>query len=1417
MSTFKNTAAPIARFGKSGPGLELYEYLPRLEEYLEEAFGPPVYALRTGVDTAPRPPTREQVRATLTADGFSGAALDKAEGTTILELRKVYLRRKEEHEALVGKAFAAILNTLTVQGKEAVRSHEKFPAARASDNLVLLRAIVEETHDLTRGVGTSETAQQLRHRYHQLRQRTDQSLYSVYSEFAHILASLERAGDARLTQRERARDFIELLDDTRFGIMKVTLARNRAAAASNSTGDPDGIYPATLPAALSYAQNWERERLEHDGGTRAPRAARTGTAMVAESSRAAPVQQHHRGPRQDPARRGRLQRQSAPQRVHFPPDIRRRIEGQQRRPDTRPPDNHLRGHGTAVLTVQEALSEATLGVTDPDDDLHVLIDSGASHSVFRNGTILGSVKACTPVDITGVGGIRTVSLQGTYGAHLNVLYCPEAPANILSVSAVMAAYGATATFSAQEAVIMFPSGERICGARMGGLYVVHHREAATVLHATVSANAARFTAEQRRNATKAHRALEVLGFPSARDLADATRTGSIAELGITAQDVIRAGIIYGRHAADIAGKTTARAVQNSPEETIGVIEVAHQTLHVDIAFEDGVPGLIGVAKPLNVMLYSDLADNYTAASTTAAINDMAATLEARGFQIAKVVIDSDTRFGELRYPTERVAAGSHVSVAERAIRTIKERCRAVRASLPFSIPRQTARELVKYCVSLLNLFSSPGDGDPRSPRERATGIRPSMRQLRDLRFGDYVQVPNIQGDITRRSTVTPRTVGAIALRPTFNRQGAWYFARVDSGEVVTRASWIPLPTPADVIDRINALSMGRHRLPVAIRPSPPPDNEEPTATSPAEPTAVPADRVDADAPPSAPEQPPSEAADNDEEPDSEHEQQLRRSTRIAERMQAAALHVTLRKALETFGTPGLEAVRRELGQLLRRRVWTPVPRGTRTSSAPLPCQLFLREKVDAEGRVIRVKGRLVAGGHRQYRGTDDHASPTVATEALLTIIGIAGAQGHDFASMDVEAAYLEVDIDREMYMRLGPDIATHLLDMDPSYAEHRNPDGSIVVQLRKALYGTLQAAKLWYRRLSSVLTEDGFIENPYDACVFHKREDARLTLITVHVDDLLVTSSTPEGVDRVRTLLLSAFENVNVMRGQVDYLGMRLERHKGNIRLSMNGYITDCINEAAPVFDGKEQTAPAKSSLFEDDERSAALDADTAEKFHSLTAKLLYAAKRTRPDILTAVTYLCGKVSCPNATDLEKLKHLLGYIKRTKQHCIDFHRDRPVLINAYVDASYAPHDDGRSHGGLVIEIAGGCVCAISKKQTIVTKSSTEAELVAISDASNYILWLRQLIEIIGFKMPPTVIYEDNRSTLHLLESDKTHRKRSRHINARFFFIRDRVETGECTLVHLPGEDMVADLMTKPVEGPRLRRLCSGMMCVDHNA
>jgi hypothetical protein len=128
-------------------------------------------------------------------------------------------------------------------------------------------------------------------------------------------------------------------------------------------------------------------------------------------------------------------------------------------------------------------------------------------------------------------------------------------------------------------------------------------------------------------------------------------------------------------------------------------------------------------------------------------------------------------------------------------------------------------------------------------------------------------------------------------------------------------------------------------------------------------------------------------------------------------------------------------------------------------------------------------------------------------------------------------------------------------------------------------------------------------------------------------------------------------------------------------------------------------------------------------------------------------------------------------------------------------------------------MAGGCISAVSRKQELATKSSTEAELVAIADMSNNILWLRQMLIEMGYEQGATKILEDNVSTIALLTNGVTHRQSTRHVNMRYFFIRDRIKSGEIALEHIPGLLQVADMMTKQIDGAQLQRLCSQIMTI----
>ena len=141
-----------------------------------------------------------------------------------------------------------------------------------------------------------------------------------------------------------------------------------------------------------------------------------------------------------------------------------------------------------------------------------------------------------------------------------------------------------------------------------------------------------------------------------------------------------------------------------------------------------------------------------------------------------------------------------------------------------------------------------------------------------------------------------------------------------------------------------------------------------------------------------------------------------------------------------------------------------------------------------------------------------------------------------------------------------------------------------------------------------------------------------------------------------------------------------------------------------------------------------------------------------------------------------------------------------------MDASYGVHADLKSHTGCVIRIGRGPVYSKSTGQKLNTKSSTEAELVALSDSTNQIVWTRGFLEEQGYKMGPATVYQDNMSTIALVKNGKSNSDRTRHMAIRFFFVADRVASDEIKLEYMPTGEMLADILTKPLQGALFKKL-----------
>ena len=246
--------------------------------------------------------------------------------------------------------------------------------------------------------------------------------------------------------------------------------------------------------------------------------------------------------------------------------------------------------------------------------------------------------------------------------------------------------------------------------------------------------------------------------------------------------------------------------------------------------------------------------------------------------------------------------------------------------------------------------------------------------------------------------------------------------------------------------------------------------------------------------------------------------------------------------------------------------------------------------------------------------------------------------------------------------------------------------------------------------------------------------------------------------------------------------------------------------------------SPARKDLFEVDKSAKRLTGKRADRFHSVAAKLLYVSIRARMDILLPVEFLCTRVSKSTTQDEAKLLRLLEYINATLHLKYTLGADNLTKLRAWVDASYAVHPDQKSHtGGIMSFGTGGFVCK-SSKQKLNTKSSTEAELVGASDYLPNILSVKMFLEAQGYRLGETYFEQDNESAIKLEKNGRMSAgPRSRHINIRYFWIKDRVKQEHISIRHCPTEDMIGDFFTKPLQGSlfvRFRDVILGSKHVD---
>uniref|UniRef100_A0A2N9FJH4 CCHC-type domain-containing protein n=1 Tax=Fagus sylvatica TaxID=28930 RepID=A0A2N9FJH4_FAGSY len=448
-----------------------------------------------------------------------------------------------------------------------------------------------------------------------------------------------------------------------------------------------------------------------------------------------------------------------------------------------------------------------------------------------------------------------------------------------------------------------------------------------------------------------------------------------------------------------------------------------------------------------------------------------------------------------------------------------------------------------------------------------------------------------------------------------------------------------------------------------------------------------------------------------------------------------------------------QAMTEELQALEKTHTWDLVdlPHG----KSAIGCKWVYKIKTKSDGSIERYKARLVAKGYAQEYGIDyeETFAPVARITSVRSLLAIAAVHQWPLFQMDVKNAFLNGDLTEEVYMQAPP-----------GYSDC--PDK--VCLLRRALYGLKQAPRAWFAKFSSIVHQFGFSSSSHDTALFIRRSDKGMILLLLYVDDMIITRDDHSGISDFKLFLHQQFEMKDL--GHLSYfLGLEVSSDS-------TGYYLSQANDAT--------------------------------LYRQLVGSLVYLTV-TRPDIAHAVHLVSQFLSAPHSTHYAAVLHILRYIKGTMFHGLHFSAHSTLDLCAYSDADWAGDPtDRRSTTGFCFFLGDSLISWRSKKQHIVSRSSTEAEYRALADTTSELLALRWLLEDMGVThSSPTVIHCDNRSAIQIAHNDVFH-ERTKHIEIDCHLVRHHLSAGILHLLPVSSSDQTADIFTKTFPPGRFRDLVS---------
>jgi hypothetical protein len=437
----------------------------------------------------------------------------------------------------------------------------------------------------------------------------------------------------------------------------------------------------------------------------------------------------------------------------------------------------------------------------------------------------------------------------------------------------------------------------------------------------------------------------------------------------------------------------------------------------------------------------------------------------------------------------------------------------------------------------------------------------------------------------------------------------------------------------------------------------------------------------------------------------------------------------------------------------------------------------------------------VVKGFTQEYGVDytETFAPVTKFSTLRALFSLVTFHDLELQQMDVVTAFLNGDLEEEIFMEL--------------------PEGyqqkGMVYRVLKSLYGLKQSSRQWYQKLDNFLISLGFKRSAADPCLYIRNK----CWIAVYVDDLSIAGSLKE-VDLLKDYLQDKFK-MKDLGDLKNFLGLeiRRDRKKRLLWISQTKYLEKILRDNQ-MEDCNRVSTPFPVNLqldpLEKDSQGDYVGIIQHSEYRTLVGSLMWVASTTRADFAYEAGALARHSHAPGENHWTAVKHLLRYIKRTKDYRLVFglqNQEKLQDLEVYSDSDYAGDKSSRkSTTGVIAILNGGAISWQSRLQRTVAQSTMEAEYVALSHGCKELLWLSKLmLDFTGTDHLPITLNSDNNAAQILAKNPENHEK-AKHIDTKYHHIRDEVEKGRVILGKVNSVDNIADILTKPLARPAHQNL-----------